>query len=144
MIRNSMMISTIAILLIGVAFNSFADPNEPDFMKQLFPPELVMRHASEMDLRKSQRKAITKAVIDTQAATIEIGWDMQDAAVRLERLINQTSIDEEAAMAAAVRVMELEVKVKRAHMRLLIQIKNQLDPAQQEKLLHLRARDKSS
>jgi Spy/CpxP family protein refolding chaperone len=64
---------------------------------------------------------------------------MQDEAQRLGQLVRQTTIDEEAAMAAAIQVMELEVKVKKAHMRLLIQIKNLLDPTQQEKLIQLRS-----
>jgi Spy/CpxP family protein refolding chaperone len=126
-------------MLVSVAATSFAPGNEPEFMKLLFLPETVMRHASGIELRNSQKKAITQAITETQAAINDVGWEMQDAAQRLGQLVRQTTIDEEAAMAAATQVMELEVKVKKAHMRLLIQIKNLLDPTQQEKLIQLRS-----
>jgi len=42
-------------------------------------------------------------------------------------------IDEKAALAAAEGVMSIEGQVKRSHLGLLIQIRNQLDPDQQAK-----------
>ncbi len=47
-------------------------------------------------------------------------------------------VDPEPMLTVATRVMELEVQVKRAHMRLLIELKNQLDSDQQRTLRRLR------
>lgn len=126
------------LLGIGLARPALADKPEPEFMRYVFPPDLVMRHASEIGLSQEQRKAITEAVSRTQAETLEIGWDMAEAAKQLDRLLAEDKVDPKATLAAADRVMELELKVKRAHMRLLIELKNQLDPAQQQTLRGLR------
>lgn len=111
---------------------------DPEFMKHVFPPDLVMRHASEIGLSKAQRKTISQAVKQTQSKTIDIGWDMQEAAQELTALLGRPRVDREATLAAARRVMELEVQVKHAHMGLLIAIKNALEPEQQRRLGELR------
>lgn len=129
---------------IALAVSAFSNashaeqPKDPVFMKFVYPPELIMRHASEIELSREQRKAITAAVTETQASTVELSWDMQDAAKRLGGLITKDAVDIDAAMEAATLVMETEVKVKKRHMRLLITLKNILDPKQQEKLQRLR------
>lgn len=126
------------ILLIGLAPTAPAE-ELPPFMDALFPPELIMRHGREVGLEPSQRKAITKAVGETQAKTLELQWEMQDAAQALAELVRETKVDEKAAIAAARRVMEIEGRVKREHLGLLIRIKNVLDARQQEALRALRA-----
>ncbi len=127
-----------SVLTLAIALPALAEKPDPEFMQNVFPPELVMRHASEIGLSKQQRKAITKAVSDTQAQTLEISWDMAEAAKELARLLGEEKVDLEPTLAIATRVMELEVQVKRAHMRLLIESKNQLDPGQQRTLRRLR------
>jgi Spy/CpxP family protein refolding chaperone len=128
----------LALLLFG-ASPALAQGPEPEFMQQLYPPELIMRHGREIGLRPEQRKAITSAVAKTQATTLELQWDMQDAAQALSRLMSAERIDRTAAIDAAASVMELEGRVKRAHLGLLIDIKNQLDAEQQDRLRELRA-----
>ena len=112
----------------------------PAFMQELYPPELIMRHGRDVGLSDAQRKAITGAVAETQATTLELQWDMQEAAQTLAELVRQDRVDEEAALEAAARVMEIEGRVKRAHLGLLIRIKNQLSPDQQRSLEQLRAK----
>ncbi len=98
-----------------------------------------MRLAREIGLTPEQRSAITSAVSETQASTLELQWDMQDAARSLGKLVSRTRVDEETALDAAARVMEIEGKVKRSHLGLLIRIKNLLDAAQQNQLCALRS-----
>lgn len=137
---RTILVSLIACSVV-VASAVRAQPEEPPFMKALFPPDLVMRHDRDIELSQAQRQAIKDAVAETQARTLDLRWEMQDAARSLGELIGQPSVDEEAALAAAKRVMDLEGKVKRAHLSLLIRIKNQLEPAQQASLRRLRERD---
>jgi len=125
-------------LLLLASPSSAEDP--PPFMQQLYPPELIMRHGRDIALTEAQRKAITQAVAETQATTLELQWDMQDAAQTLTELVSQDRVDEGAALEAAARVMEIEGRVKRAHLGLLIRIKNQLSPDQQQRLGQLRAK----
>lgn len=115
-----------------------AESEEPPFMQSVYPPDLVMRNARQIELRPEQRQAITKAIQTTQASVVELEWEMQDAAAELTREMDQARIDPTAALAAAERVMSIEGQVKRAHLGLLIQIKNQLDPEQQAKLQAIR------
>ena len=126
------------VAFFGLPTLAWAQPPEPEFMKALFPPELIMRHGREVGLSKDQRRAITDAVVKTQAKTLELQWDMQDAAQSLAALITKDRVDEKSALAVAAQVMEIEGRVKRAHLGLLIQIKNQLEPEQQKKLRELR------
>ena len=130
--------SALCLVLLLLAAPASAEPPEPAFMRLLYPPDLIMRHGRDVGLRPEQRKAITDAVAKTQAKTLELQWDMQEAAQTLAELVGRDRVDEEAALAAAARVMDLEGQVKRAHLGLLIRIKNQLDPEQQRRLRELR------
>ena len=131
---------TLALLTLPwFTLPAIAQGPEPLFEDNVFAPELVMKQHCEIELRDDQREAITAAIQRTQAATVEIGWEMQDAAVELTREMEKDRIDEKAALAAAERLMSIEGRVKRAHLALLIQIKNHLDPEQQARLKVLRA-----
>lgn len=136
MTRIARSISWLALLVLAAAAS--AQPPEPPFMAELFPPDLIMRYGRDIGLTSEQRAAITKAVSGTQAQTLEFQWDMQDAARLLGELLRPERVDERAALAAATRVMELEQKVKRSHLALVIRIKNQLTAAQQGQLRKLR------
>lgn len=129
----------LVLCVVCLPIFAFAKDADPAFMRMLYPPELVMQNHRRIDLSKDQRKTITKAIQATQAATVELGWSMQDAAARLNEEMSQQKIDADAALEAAGRVMELEGQVKRAHLGLLIKIKNTLDRGQQEKLDSIRA-----
>lgn len=133
---------SVAILSIGLLWVSSVSAEEkpPAFMNHLYAPELVMQNHRAIDLRKDQRKTITRAIQKTQSATIELQWAMQDAASELQQAImSSDTIDEAKALAIAERMMEIEGRVKRAHLGLLIRIRNALDPAQRKRLGEIRA-----
>jgi len=109
-------------------------------MKLLYPPELVMQNHRAIGLSKDQRATITKAIGETQAQTVELGWSMQDAAAQLTEEMDQPRVDAKAALEAAKEVMAIESQVKRAHLGLLIKIKNALSLEQQRKLDEIRAK----
>lgn len=128
----------LAVMLFASAAGAAGDKPEPKFMRHLFAPDLVMKERRAIDLDEDQRKAITRAIQKTQSETVELGWSMQDAATDLESEITKETIDEKAALAAAERVMSIEGQVKRAHLALLIQIRNALRPDQRERLRKIR------
>jgi Spy/CpxP family protein refolding chaperone len=132
-------ITLVLLTLPWLSLPAIAQGPEPPFKHDVFAPELVMKQHREIGLRDDQREAITEAIQHTQAATVELHWAMQDAVVELTREMEKDRIDEKAALATAERLMSIEGRVKRAHLALLIQIKNQLDPAQQTRLKALRA-----
>ena len=107
---------------------------DPPFMKELFPPELVMQNQAQIGLRPEQRKAITGAIQELQAKVIELQWELSEAQKQLHDLLRAPRVDADAALAHADRVMQTELCVKRLHLGLLIRIKNALDPEQQAQL----------
>jgi Spy/CpxP family protein refolding chaperone len=111
---------------------------EPTFEDQLFPPELIMQHQSELALTAEQRAAITDAVKRLQSQVIDVQWQMQYEQQKLAQLLSQSPVDEETALAQIDRVLDLERQVKKAHLATLIRIKNTLTAEQQRQLLALK------
>ena len=118
-----------------------AQPPQPEdpLARVLFPPELVMQHQQDIALRAEQRAAITKAIQEFQTKVVDLQWRMQDQSQRLATLLDKPSVDPVAALAQVDEVLGVEREVKRAHMTLLIQIKNTLSADQQGRLAAARA-----
>ncbi|HYL55936.1 MAG TPA: periplasmic heavy metal sensor [Gemmatimonadales bacterium] len=109
-------------------------PQDDPLARALFPPELVMQHQQDIALRAEQRATITKAIQDFQTKMVDLQWRMQDQAQRLAALVDKPAVDQAAALAQVDEVLGVEREVKRAHLTLLIQIKNTLSAEQQAKL----------
>jgi len=108
-------------------------PDDP-LARVLFPPELVMQHQQDIALRAEQRATITKAIQEFQTRVVDLQWRMQDQSQRLATLLDKPTVDQAAALAQVDEVLGVEREVKRAHIALLIQIKNTLSAEQQAKL----------
>ena len=130
---------TVAFVLVftGLAGAQQAPPPDP-LAAFVYPPELVMRHAPEIGLDDKQRAAIKDAVVKTQSRFLDLQWDMQAESERMARLLQASPVDEAAVLAQADKVMGLEREIKRAHLSLLVRIKNLLTDAQRQKLGALR------
>ena len=84
------------------------------------------------------RTAVTRAIQDFQHKTVDLQWTMQDQTQRLAELLDKPAVDQTAALAQLDEVLKVEREVKRAHIGLLVQLKNVLTPEQQAKLSTLR------
>jgi Spy/CpxP family protein refolding chaperone len=115
-------------------------PEDP-LAPHVFPPELVMRHAADIGLDDKQRAAIKEAVVKTQSRFLDLQWDVQAEAEKMARLLQASPVDEAAVLAQADKVMGLEREVKKAHLSLLVRIKNLLTDSQRAKLTELRKAD---
>ena len=113
-------------------------PGNDPLARHLFPPELVMKHGEAIGLEPDQREAIKAAIQEAQASFIDLQWDMQSAAGKIEQLLQSQLVDEAAVLAQLDHVLDLERRIKRTQFSLLIRIKNTLDPAQQKQLDALR------
>lgn len=113
-------------------------PGGPSFLRQVFPPGMIMRNQEAIGLTDSQRDAITAEMAEAQKGFINLQWEIERESDKLARLLGADRIDEAAALQQAEQVMNAEQRLKKAHLTLLIRIKNQLTPAQQEKLRQLR------
>ncbi len=93
-----------------------------------------MRYQQDIALAPEQRTTITKAIQDFQTKTVDLQWRMQDQTQRLASLLSKASVDETAALQQLDEVLNVEREVKRAHIGLLLKIKNTLTAEQQAKL----------
>ena len=139
------LVAALVLLAIGAAAQQPTTPQpqppkaDDPLARVLFPPELVMQHQQDIALRAEQRAVITKAIQDFQTKVVDLQWRMQDQSQRLAGMLEKASVDQAAALAQVDEVLGVEREVKRAHMTLLIQIKNALSAEQQAKLAAARA-----
>lgn len=110
----------------------------PAFFAYVFPPELVMRYQGELGLTPAQQEAMTRIMAETQAKLVELQWKFEAAMQALTKIMEKDTVDEAAALAQWDQLSGFEQQIKKTHLGLLIRIKNQLTPSQQEKLRALR------
>lgn len=141
--RRTYVLLTLALVTASVA--AAQQPGQPPqqrpddpLARYLFPPELIMRHQQDIALAAEQRTAITRAIQDFQTKTVDLQWRMQDQTQRLTSLLIKPSVDSVAALQQLDEVLNVEREVKRAHIALLLRIKNTLTAEQQNKLHMLR------
>ena len=114
----------------------------PAFLNELFLPGLVMGHQRDIGLTPEQRDAITKEMTATHQKVLELRWGLEEKSDALRKLLAENKIDEKTALARAAEVMDIERQMKQAHLTLLIRLKNQLTPEQQQKLAELRPHER--
>ena len=114
--------------------------NEDPIGARLFPPELIMSHQQELGIDDKQRTAMLKEIQKTQAQILPLQWQLQSATEQLAKLLDAAPADEAKVLAQADRVMSAEREVKRAHLGLLLRLRNLLRPDQRAQLGALRAR----
>lgn len=126
------------LLTAGQASSQQPARAEDQIGQLLFAPELVMQHQQRIGLRPAQRTAITSAIQQVQSQVIDVQWRMQEEMQKLVELLRSTPVDESAALVQVDRLFAAERDIKRAQLRLLIQIKNTLTKDQQEALQALK------
>jgi len=105
---------------------------------RLYPPELIMKHQRELGIDDKQRDAIVAEVQKTQAQLVPLQWQMQGASEAMAKLLDAPRIDEAKVLAQADKVMAIEREFKRAHLSLLIRLRNLLTESQRSRLAELR------
>ncbi len=108
------------------------------FQREMFPPELLIANQRKIGLTPEQRDVFIREMRQTQSDLLPTQLEMSEASADLMALIEGPRIDEEAALAAAQRVLDLERRLKTRHMVLLIRIKNLLTQEQQRLLREIR------
>jgi Spy/CpxP family protein refolding chaperone len=97
-----------------------------------------MRNQSELALTEAQKTAIMAATREARDALDPIQWELHEKQQSLTALVSGPTIDEAALLAQADEVMTLEMQLKKQHLLLLVKIKNELTPEQQQKAKSLR------
>lgn len=108
--------------------------------ENVFAPDLVMQHQQAIALTDGQKELLKAEVRQAQLRLTELQWQLQDEIEKLAVLLKQDIADEQRVIAQLDRVLNLERDIKRAHLGLVVRIKNNLTREQQAKLRDLRAR----
>src|SRR5438132_4456872 len=100
----------------------------------MFPPEMIMQHARELDLTQDQKTFMRNEIQQTTTRFNELEWQLQDAMEALHETIKGNSVNEQQALSQLDKVLDAEREIKRLHIGMAIRIKNKLTPEQQTKL----------
>ena len=137
--------STLLALLLLVPLAALAQqppqqpsPDNDPIGRFLIPPELVMSQSEQIGLSEKQRAMIKGEIQKMQARFIDAQWDLQEQTGRMTHLLQQSPADEMKILDQADKIMALEREIKRAHLALLIRIKNALTSEQIAKLEAMR------
>lgn len=127
-------------LLCAFAAVARADPgkNDDPIAARLYPPELIMKHQRELGIDDKQRDAIVAEVQKTQAKLVPLQWQMQGASEQMGKLLDAPKLDEAKVLAQADKIMGIEREFKRAHLGLLVRLRNLLTDTQRSRLAELR------
>ena len=104
----------------------------------MFPPDMIMQHARELDLTQEQKTFMRSEIQKTTTRFNELQWQLQDAMEALHEIMKANSVNEQQALAQLDKVLDAEREIKRLHIGMGIRIKNQLTAEQQTKLQSMR------
>jgi Spy/CpxP family protein refolding chaperone len=104
----------------------------------MFPPEMIMSHARQLNLTDDQKAFMRSEIQKTTASFQELQWKLQDQMELLHESMKSTSVNEQQALAQLDKVLEIEREIKRLHIGLAVRLKNRLTPEQQEQLHKMR------
>lgn len=150
--KRTMSARVAGILTLALAFLASAPeanaqeifPDGPHISQYLFPPDAVIRHQREIGLTDEQKERIIEIANEFDLgsgndgmASMAVGLAFMGLHNDLEEALDSDRVDEEAAIDAALAIMELETQLKVAHLTLLIGVKNVLTSEQQMQLREL-------
>ncbi len=123
-----------ALALVPAEVAAQVAPTESDPFEVLYTAEFVMQNRRAIGLNDEQRDAIGRMIQELQGRVVNLQFDQLDAVEELRDVLNAPRIDEDRALDQMERVLDVEKRIKQAHLQLLIRIKNVLNAEQQRML----------
>ena len=112
-------------------------PMDP-MAEYLFPPDLIMSRAQDIDLSDDQRHAIQEEMKKVQTQFGDLHKKLQGEMEVLVGLVKQEKVDEEKVRNQLDKVLSAENEIKKTQLGLMVRIKNQLTGPQQGQLREAR------
>ena len=106
--------------------------------ENLFPPELVMEHQSEIGLTEDQRNALMAKIQKAHSRLGDLQQRLQREVEALAALLKKDEADEQSVLGQLDKVLNEEREIKRAQLALVLGIKNKLTIEQQVKLRQIK------
>jgi Spy/CpxP family protein refolding chaperone len=113
-------------------------PNPDPLAHLMFPPDMILNHARELNLTDEQKAFMRSEVQKATVAFQDLQWKLQDQMEALHQTMKSTSVNEQQALAQLDKVLEVEREIKRLHIGLAVRLKNRLTPEQQDQLHKMR------
>ena len=109
-------------------------PNPDPLAHLMFPPEMIMGHARELNLTEEQKTYLRGEVQKATVTFQDLQWKLQDQMEALHDTMKSNSVNEQQALAQLDKVLDVEREIKRLHIALAVRLKNRLTPEQQDQL----------
>ena len=109
-------------------------PNPDPLAHLMFPPDMIMNHARQLNLTDEQKTFMRSEIQKTTASFQDLQWKLQDQMELLQEAMKSTSVNEQQVLAQLDKVLDIERDIKRLHIGLAVRLKNRLTPEQQEQL----------
>src|SRR5215470_902534 len=113
-------------------------PNPDPLAHLMFPPDMILGHARELNLTDEQKAFMRAEVQKATSQFQELQWKLQDQAELLHETMKSSTVNEQQALAQLDRVLDIEREIKHLHIGLAVRLKNRLTPDQQEQLNKMR------
>ena len=119
------------------------DPT-PDLLERfLVRPDLIMRHQRALQLTEEQREFMIEEVQRAQSEFTSLQWKLQGAVEKLAALMKEPETNDDELLVQLDQVLDLERKIKRAHLILAVRIKRKLTKEQVFRLERLRRQQRN-
>ena len=99
-----------------------------------------MQHQSEIKLTEDQRNALMAEIQKAQIRLVDLQQRLQKEMEALGALLKKEAVDEQGALAQLDKVLNEEREIKRAHLALVLGIKNKLTTEQEVKLREIKSK----
>lgn len=114
-------------------------PPHPDLIAEnLFPPELIMQNAEAINLTEEQQEKLQAEMHKAHERFEEMHAKLQKQREATAALLKKERVDESVAMAQFEKLLDQERELRRAHLALMVALKNKLTPEQQTKLQEIK------
>jgi Spy/CpxP family protein refolding chaperone len=131
----------VSLLLFCAARAFCAEPASSDpLAENLFPPELILQFRGEIGLTDDQREGLTSDIQKVQERFTEMQERLQREVEAFGSLLKKDSVDEQAALSQLDKVFNQEREIKRAHLGLILRIRNRLTKEQVAKLREIKTK----
>jgi len=132
-------VPSILLLFVGPVLLGQSPPTDP-LAESLFPPELVLQHQAEIGLTDEQRTALMSQVQKAQDRFNDLQQRLQKEMEDLGGLLKNERSEEQSVLTQFDKVLDRERELKRAHLSLMLGIKNKLTAEQQAKLREIKGK----
>lgn len=134
--KSNLLLVTLLLASSGVCA---PPPPRPDpLAESLFPPDLVMHNAEAIGLTDGQKQFLQSEIETAHTRFGEMHQKLQKEVEATAALLKNERLDETGVLAQFDKVLNQEREIKRAHLALVLAIKNKLTAEQQKKLTELK------